>query len=466
MASRDDLYERIRRSSRDDVILEEMIRLGFWPRSLGPPEDSLDEVRRRDELRHVLGSLLAESARLHDIAKARSDLRKQRMKESRERQKETKPRILRERQLRADAWRALQTRAITYLGEGVSAGLNQVESATALLQNSGLPVIHNAAELADAMGITVPELRFLAFARRASTVTHYVRFRIPKKTGGFRTISAPMPRLKHAQRWILANILERLACHDAAHGFRRGRSIVTNARPHVGADVVVNLDLEGFFPTVHHRRVKGLFRRMGYSEQVATILALLCTEPEISTVELDGTTYHVARGERFLPQGSPASPAITNLICRGLDAALTKIAANLGFRYSRYADDMTFSGSGEAADRVGPLLRRVRFLIDREGFRVHPEKTRILRRGSQQEVTGLIVNDRVNVSRSVLRRFRATLYQIEKDGPEGKRWGDGADVLSSLAGFANFVAMVDPDRGAEFRRRVAIILDRHRPGRH
>ncbi|HEX8201347.1 MAG TPA: reverse transcriptase family protein, partial [Isosphaeraceae bacterium] len=241
--------------------------------------------------------------------------------------------------------------------------------------------------------------------------------------------------------------------------------IVSNATPHVGSGVVVNLDIEGFFPTVHDRRIKGIFRQMGYSEQVATILALICSEPEVAAVELDGRTYHVARGRRFLPQGSPASPAISNLICRGLDASLSKVAADLEFRYTRYADDMTFSGPAEADAQVGRLLRRVRFVVEREGFRVHPEKTRILRRGRRQEVTGLVVNDRVNVSRSELRRFRATLYQIEKDGPEGKRWRDGADVLASIEGFANFVAMVDPDRGDELRRRVAAILDRHRPGR-
>ncbi|HEX8202273.1 MAG TPA: hypothetical protein VF590_17480, partial [Isosphaeraceae bacterium] len=195
MATRQELYERIKQSSKDEVILEEMIRLGFWPRELGKPEDKLEEIRRRDELRTLLNSLTAEATRLKDIEKARRDLRKQRMKESRERQKETKLRRLRERQERAEAWQARQGREITHLGEGVSAGLKHAESDVELLRHLGLPVIATAEELAGAMGIGVPELRFLSYSRRASAVTHYVRFQVPKKAGGLRPISAPMPRL-------------------------------------------------------------------------------------------------------------------------------------------------------------------------------------------------------------------------------------------------------------------------------
>ena len=166
------------------------------------------------------------------------------------------------------------------------------------------------------MGITVAALRFLSFARRVSTVSHYRRFQIPKKTGGLRPISAPMPRLKRAQHWVLTEILNKVELHPAAHGFRPGRSIVTNAAPHVGAEVVVNLDVEQFFPTVSRRRIKGVFRSLGYGEQVATILSLICSEPDVRDVELDGRLYHVARGDRTLPQGAPSSPAITNVLCR------------------------------------------------------------------------------------------------------------------------------------------------------
>jgi len=274
-------------------------------------------------------------------------------------------------------------------------------------------------------------------------------------------ISAPMPRLKAAQEWILRNILSEIEPHPAAHGFRPGRSIVSNAAPHVGAEVVVNVDLKDFFPTVNYRRVKGLFSHLGYSEAAATIFALLCTEPDTVEAELDGVTYYVAVGEPALPQGAPTSPAITNLLCRRLDRRLAGACDRLGFTYTRYADDLTFSGSGLARERVGRLLRQVSWIVSREGFVVHPDKTRVFRRGRRQEVTGIVVNDQLGVPRRTLRKFRATLYQIEKDGPEGKRWGQSTDVISAVYGFANYVAMVDPEKGADLQRRARALVDRY-----
>jgi hypothetical protein len=152
---------------------------------------------------------------------------------------------------------------------------------------------------------------------------------------------------------------------------------------------------------------------------------------------------------------------VTNLLCRRLDARLKKVAEKLGFRYTRYADDLTFSGSGDAAANVGKVLRRVRYIVEQEDFEVHPDKTRVFRRGRRQEVTGLVVNRRVNVSRRILRKFRATLFQVEKDGPDGKHWGSSTDVLGAMHGFANFVAMVDAAKGRELRERVRALLRKH-----
>ncbi len=466
MVTRQELYDRIAASTKDEVILEEMIRLGFWPRGAGGPGgDPAEEIRRRGELERLLVSLTTERVRLQNPEAIKKAWRQQRMEEARQKRQETKERRLRERQERAAAWQRRKDHEILYLGEGVSGGLNGVEGDDARLTAAGLPLLHTAEELAAAMKITVGELRFLAYSRRVSTVSHYKRFEIPKKSGGTRHISAPMPRLKRAQEWVLRHLLDKVPVHDAAHGFRLGRSIVSNAAPHAGADVIVNLDLKDFFPTITYRRIRGVFRKLGYSEQVATILALVSSEPHTDAVELDGRTYHVARGERFLPQGAPTSPAITNLLCRRLDARLFRVAERLGFRYTRYADDLTFSASGESAAHVGRILRQVRWVVEQEDLRVHPDKTRVWRRGRRQEVTGLVVNQRVNVSRRLLRRFRATLFQIERDGPEGKRWGNSRNVLRSLHGFANFVAMVDPARGVPLRERVRALLRKHAPRR-
>jgi RNA-directed DNA polymerase len=245
-------------------------------------------------------------------------------------------------------------------------------------------------------------------------------------------------------------VLAKVTITDMAHGFVADRSIVTNARPHLHASVVVNLDLKDFFPTLGFRRIKGMFEGLGYGEEAASIFALLTSEPDIEDVELDGVRYFVAHSARKLPQGSPASPAVTNIVCRRLDKRLGGMAKRLGFAYTRYADDLTFSSATKPAEgEVGKLLRRARWIVKQEGFSEHEKKTRILRRGRRQEVTGVVVNDKASVPRDVLKRFRAVLYQVHKDGPKGKRWGnrEGDAVLASLVGFASYVAMVDPEKG-------------------
>jgi len=464
MTTRQELYDRIRESSKDEVILDEMIRLGFWPKEGILPSDPADEVRRQSELQQQLRALTTENSRLQNVDALKKAARKQRMAESQRRKSENKERREKERVERAAAWRRRKQSEILYLGDGVSTTLSHQQSDVTRLQCNGLPVLHRETDLAEAIEVSAGELRFLAFHRRASQTTHYRRFGIPKKTGGIRKISAPMPRLKRAQEWVLNAMLEKIELHRAAHGFRRGRSIVTNAQPHVGSDVVINVDMKDFFPTITQSRIRGVFRSFGYSGQLATILSLLCSEPETDEVKLDGRTFFVARTDRRLPQGAPSSPMLTNIICRGLDGRLQRIAEKLGFVYTRYADDITLSGSGEAVRKVGTVLRQIEFAVESEGFQLHPDKTRILRRSSRQEVTGLVVNERVSVKRDLLRQFRATLFQIERDGPAGKQWGSSSHVMTSIEGFANFVAMVDDGKGRELQQQVARIHERHGRG--
>ncbi|HSK00041.1 MAG TPA: reverse transcriptase family protein [Kofleriaceae bacterium] len=462
------LYERIARGGKDEVIVDEMVRLGFWSGGAPPPHDPPDEVRRKTELRTRLGALRESAARLRNLAQLEVELKKQRMAESRKKREETKQRRLGERAAAREETKQQKTRELTYLGERVSAGLgpspDRRVSDAARLAAQRLPAAHTAAELAAAIGVALGELRFLAFAREVSTTTHYRRFTIPKRAGGERVISAPMKRLKRVQRWVLDHVLEPLALPDPAHGFRTGRSILSNAAPHAGAAIVVNVDLRDFFPTVTYRRVKGLFGKLGYSEEVATVLGLLCTEPEIAETTLDGITYYVARGERKLPQGAPTSPAITNALCRRLDRRIAGWADRHDFTYTRYADDLTLSTKDGAA-RIGSCLAFLRRVTAAEGFQVHPDKVRVVRRGRRQEVTGIVVNERPAVPRVELRKFRALLHRLEKDGPAGARWGtaSGADVLPAALGFASFVAMVDPAKGEPLRARVLALRAKHRP---
>ena len=238
-----------------------------------------------------------------------------------------------------------------------------------------------------------------------------------------------------------------------------GRSIVSNARAHLGRKIVINIDLKDFFPTITYRRVRGMFRHLGYSEPLATVMALLCTEPEIEQVELDGEMYYVAQSERRLPQGSPASPAITNIICRRLDKRLMGQAESFGFTYTRYADDITLSG--DEPRQVCNVLRGVNDIVAHEGFTVHPDKTRVMRAGRRQEVTGVVVNDELGVNRKELRRFRALMHQVKRDGPEGKRWGASDNLFASMRGFASFVAMVTPAKGRALLEQVDALAAEH-----
>jgi len=450
---RKELYDRIARGGKDEVILEEMQRLGFWP-ATPLPSDPPDETQRMADLRKRLGALREQASRLRNLRTVEAELKKQRLAESKKKREQNKQQKLADRAVARAATVEKKTKDLTYLGKGVSGGLGKRDSDAARLATNGLPHANSASDLATHMRLALGQVRFLAYARAVSTVTHYHRFTIPKRTGGVRVISAPHRRLKAAQHWILEHLLEKLVVSDQAHGFVAGRSTVSNALPHVGAAVVINVDLKDFFPTVTVGRVKGLFVKLGYGEEVATVLALICTEADTQEAELDGVRYFVARGPRRLPQGAPTSPAITNALCRRLDKRIAGYAARYGFVFTRYADDLTLSSKDPAAP-VGKALQFLRHVVAAEGFAVHPDKIRVVRRGRRQEVTGVVVNERPGVPRDELRRFRALLHQIGKTGPGGKTWGPGgAEVFAAALGFASYVAMVDRAKGEALRKQV------------
>ena len=226
---------------------------------------------------------------------------------------------------------------IIFVGKGVSGRMHDRQSDDGKLASAGLPILHTPADLATALGSTISCLRWLCYHTEAATRIHYVQFEVPKKSGGKRTLSAPHKMLATAQEWVLANILSKLPTEEAAHGFVPGRSTITNAIPHCGCDVVVNMDLENFFPSIGFRRVRHLFHRLGYSGAVSSLLALLCTECPRKHVTYDGKPYFVATGPRSLPQGACTSPAISNQIARRLDRRLAGLARKMELHYTRCA---------------------------------------------------------------------------------------------------------------------------------
>jgi retron-type reverse transcriptase len=443
------LYRRIA-NANPHLVLERMRVHGFWPTGKPLPPDPPEEVAERRKIENELEQLRTKALKGGPAAveEALEAERKRRWEESKKRRAENKK--LREARLaeaRA-AWSKARRGLLVFAGEGVSAGLSNLESDEKALVASKLPVLHTPQDLAKALGIPIGRLRWLTYHRGAATLVHYHRYSIPKKTGGVRAISAPKPDLAKAQQWVLANVLAHLEVRPQAHGFLVGRSIVTNATPHVGKRVVVNLDLKDFFPTLTFPRVKGLFRKLGYSEAVATCLALLCTEPPRVPVLLDGKAYSVALGARVVPQGACTSPAITNLACRRLDRRLDGLGRKLGFTYTRYADDLTLSTND---GHIGSLLRTIRKILADEGFAENGKKTQIMRRGRRQEVTGVTVNTKPTVARSEVRELRAILHNAARHGLASQNREEHPNFAAYLRGRVAFVTMVDPSKAPALR---------------
>jgi retron-type reverse transcriptase len=214
---------------------------------------------------------------------------------------------------------------------------------------------------------------------------------------------------------------------------------------------VVNLDLKDFFPSITFPRVKGIFQELGFSPAVATILGLLCTECPRRKVDYGGRPLHVATGPRALPQGACTSPALSNLLARRLDSRLAGLAGKLGFTYTRYADDLTFSSSGEAAAKIGYLLARVRHIVAGEHLTVNEAKTRVQRPGTRQTVTGIVVNQRPNVPRRVTKRLRAILHQAAKSGLAAQNRDHRENFAHWVGGMIAYVQMVNPEKGRRLR---------------
>jgi RNA-directed DNA polymerase len=292
------------------------------------------------------------------------------------------------------------------------------------LLDQGLPVVLDFVHLARLLGLHKRKLAAMIFR----TDRFYKRFQIKKHSGEAREISAPSITLKTCQRWILRNILENVVPHPCVQGFVRKRSILTNAAVHVGAHMVVNVDVKDFFPSIGWDRVFHFFRRLGYSKKSSFYLTRLTT--------LNGV----------LPQGAPTSPMISNHIAKHLDARLSGLARSIGYSYSRYADDLTFSGDSKLACVI-PLIGKI---VKEEGFVLNDAKTKIMRRHQRQEVTGLVVNHRVAVSRSHRRWLRQQIYYVGRFGPDshsGRLPEPRKNTREFLYGHALFVGMTDPAMG-------------------
>lgn len=248
-------------------------------------------------------------------------------------------------------------------------------------------------------GFTVQELAArlkLEIEEIAVVQSRYHRYTIPKRNGGLRAICAPEPKLKTLQRRILRRLLKSLKSHPCATGFEKGRSIVTNANAHVGAAVIVRMDVKDFFTSTRKKRVRKFFSSIGWNRFTSQLLTQLCTY------------------EGSLPQGAPTSPRLSNLVNYLLDVRLAGVAAKLGATYTRYADDITFSFKTEQPEAVSNAIRQTKLVLADYDYKIHHKlKLSIRRKHQQQRVTGLVVNERVNLPRKTRRWLRAVRHRYE-----------------------------------------------------
>ncbi len=346
----------------------------------------------------------------------------------------------------------------------------QMADPPAAMGQLNLPHIPTEAALAAWLRITPGRLRWFADLcgrnRRhpVGPLRTYGYHWVAKHNGKSRLLEIPTWGLKQLQRKLLAGILNLIPAHPAAHGFRSGRSIVTNALPHCGKPFVLRLDLTDFFPSIPAARVVRLFRTVGYPETVARLLMGLCTTclpldawKTKPNAPFDGSDH--AEWQRFasrhLPQGAPTSPAISNLAAFRLDRRLAKLAISLDADYTRYADDLTLSGGELLARSARRVVHLIAVIAGEEGFSLNHRKTRSLRKSTRQSVTGVVVNLRPNVTRVEFDQLKAILTNCVRHGPASQNLAKHTDFRAHLAGRLSHMSMLNPNRG----RKLWVIFD-------
>ena len=336
----------------------------------------------------------------------------------------------------------------------------------------GVPRIDGLNQLAEFFAVTPGQLDWLTDTAHYNGRTrrgrphHYSYDWMRREGRAPRLLEVPSRRMREAQRLVLAEILTPLPLHDAAHGFVPSRSAITGAAAHVGAGTLITLDLSTFFARVPARRVFGILRRAAYPEAVAHALTGLCTHavpswvlarmpPGGSPEERAALRESLARSH--LPQGSPTSPALSNLSVRGLDGRLDGWAAASGFSYTRYADDLCFSGPHLTHRAAASFIVGAERIVAAEGHRVNRRKTRISGAGSRQSVTGIVVNERLNATREHVDELKAILHNCAVHGPASQNRFGHPEFRAHLEGRITWVAALNPGRGARLRRQFDLI---------
>ncbi|URZ88271.1 retron St85 family RNA-directed DNA polymerase [Floricoccus penangensis] len=299
------------------------------------------------------------------------------------------------------------------------------------LAESKVPVIFEVEHLRRLLGLKENYIELIILNRHL----HYHEFYIPKKNGGERKIVSPSVNLKKIQRWILDIILSNVETHHLSFGFKQGVSIVDNAKVHLNKELILCVDIKDFFNQISEEKVTEIFRSFGYSDDLCYSMSMLCCY------------------ENQIPQGAPTSPSLSNIYFSPIDKELDEYCKSNKLSYSRYADDISVSGSkGGVLKSYGEIV----YILNKYGFELNYKKTRFLKKSQSQKVTGLIVNGKkVNLPKKYRKNLRLEMYYLKKNGLEGHlRESSNNNDLSNYKGYiygkVNFLKMFDKDTAIKY----------------
>jgi RNA-directed DNA polymerase len=296
------------------------------------------------------------------------------------------------------------------------------------LNKAGLPIVFSQNHLSLLVGYHID---FIRRASNAKLGEFYRCYEIKKKSSAsMRTICEPLPSLKEIQRWLLDNILSRVKISKFAKAYVVGLSIKDNARFHRRQEQVLRVDVKEFFPSIKGRNVFHIFRNLGYSAEVSAMLTGLTTL------------------KNSLPQGAPTSPTLSNIFMTRCDARIAGYCLARKIRYTRYSDDLTFSGEFH----VGKLISFIRMVFSDSGLRLNKVKTKLMLKHQRQFTAGLVVNEKINVCREKRRKLRQEIHYIRKFGLDGhlnRTEEKRTNYLMHLLGLSNFILHINAkDRDA------------------
>lgn len=329
-----------------------------------------------------------------------------------------------------------------------------------------IPALATHGQLADWLQTAPAHLDWLAdihgwnLDAASNRLRHYRYQWLPKRGGRFRLLEAPKKNLKAIQRTLLHGILDAIPPHPAAHGFRRGRSILSYAAPHVGKHIVVRFDLADFFPSVTASRVHALFRMAGYPRAIARTLTGLCTTQTpgdvlasrpVSEFEKNEANWQEPFRQRHLAQGAPTSPALANLCAFRLDVRLAALAKKMGADYTRYADDLAFSGGPKLRQHAKRLQILVGVIAAEEGFRLNFRKCKFMSASVRQELAGVVVNVRPSGRRADFDVLKAILTNCIRQGAASQNRDKVADFRAHLLGRITHWMNLHPEKGKKLR---------------